>query len=145
MRVSAQSLSVRLVPIVGIVLLSAGCQPIPAACAPGPGCDGVYVLVSGPADWTAGGNYVLEMGGDAFPIDQLNGGGVAVVATAASIRVRLIRPADCVTLVSFEAPPSSSWIIRFDADEKPTREQLAQGDILLLGPALVEGELSGCP
>ena len=120
-------------------------QSQPAACTPGAGCDQVFVSVRGPADWTPATDYVLEIGSVAFRVDHGDGGGVASITTLAPVGVRLVRPADCVVLIAFDAQPGSRWTIRFDSQERPTAVQLREDQVMALGPGLAEGTLSGCP
>jgi len=107
-------------------------------------CEQVWVGVTGPADWMAPDDYILEVGGSAWPIESLFGGGVISLDVAGPVSARLVRPSDCAVLVSWVARPGTAWAIRFDADDQPRLEDWT-GQGLESGPALGEGLPSGCP
>jgi hypothetical protein len=119
--------------------------PTPEHCQPGPDCDDIWVMVVGPRDWMPSTEYTLELDSAAYEIDRLSAGGVVSVQTCETLQVRLIRLADCTSFAAFQAEPGSKWVIRFDSDEVPTPERLPEGQPIELGPALVEGRVSGCP
>lgn len=127
-----------------LLLLLAGCTLLTGPSRVASTAD-VYVSIHGPRDWEAQVDYVLEIGGLAFRIDKMGGGGVAGVPTTQQIAVRLVRPSDCYTLVAFMARPGSGWTIQFDSQEQPTVTELGENQVRNLGPALVERQPTGCP
>jgi hypothetical protein len=102
-------------------------------------------MVVGPQDWLPTTVYILELDSAGYRIDRLNGHGVVSVQTREPLPLRLVRPVDCSVPVAFQAQPGSNYVIRFDSAEVPTPERLPEGSAMELGPALVEGRLSGCP
>jgi hypothetical protein len=133
-----------------VVLLTSACGlllPSPAAtCNPEQQtCGEVWVLVTGPAGWLAPRDYVLEIGGTGWPIEEGEGGGVVAVTFVENTRVaiRLVQPQTCQAAVGFSALAGSHWVIRFAADGTTTVEDWT-GRPMDLGPALGQGQPSDC-
>jgi hypothetical protein len=108
-------------------------------------CGEVYVTLTGPRDWLAPQDYVLEVGTHGWPIQAGAGGGVVSVEVAPDERVtvRLVQPQGCNAIVEFEALDGSIWVIRFAADGTPNVEDWT-GQGVNDGPALTEGRRSDC-
>jgi hypothetical protein len=132
--------------LVSIVCSACGLLPQPVTCDPETqDCDAVWVTVTGPADWHAPQDFVLEIGTNAWPIQEGDGGGVVAVELAPeeNVIVRLVQPRPCHAVVEFAALPGSNWVIRFAADGTPRVEDWT-GEGSALGPALNEGQSTGC-
>jgi hypothetical protein len=120
-------------------LPSATCDPETQSCGQ------VWVTVTGPRDWLAPQDYVLEVGVHGWPIQAGAGGGVVAVEVGPNERVvvRLVQPQGCNAIVEFAASGGSAWVIRFAADGTPRVEDWT-GEAIDLGPALTEGQRTDC-
>jgi len=121
----------------GLLLPEPTCDPATQPCE-------IYVNVTGPREWQPVDDYTLEIGLSAWSLEREFGGGVGGREFTGTVRVRLVRPSDCASLVTFFADPNSYWVIRFDSSGTPHVEDWT-GGAGELGPALSEGRLSRCP
>lgn len=97
-----------------------------------------WVAVYGPADSTAPGDLVLEVGDTAW----YGYGGVVSVEAEAGLEVRLVERGTCRIYARLMAPAGTMWVIRFGADGSVTTKAVDDMDA---GPALAARPPSGCP
>ena len=149
--VGSPAVSVRLTVLLAVALTASACGvllPSPSAvCDPEEqACDQGWVTVTGPRDWLAPHDYVLEIGARGWPIEQNGGGGVVAVdlAPGERVEVRLVERDRCNAVVAFRASPGSSWVIRFAADGSAGVEDWTGRGANVLGPALGEGRPTDC-
>jgi hypothetical protein len=100
----------------------------------------IWVTVTGSGDWEPPEELVLEIGDTSWD----GSGGVASVATASNLDVRLIGRESCQSYVGFRAELGTSWVIRFIEDGSVQVEDWT-GRGVEPGPALGAVEPSGCP
>lgn len=85
----------------------------------------------------------VEVGDLAWQITEEGGRGVVMPHLKGTVPVRLVGIDDCRMYASFQAGPSSANLIRLAADGSVTIEDMS-GEVQVHGPALIEGEPTGC-
>jgi hypothetical protein len=102
-----------------------------------------WITVTGPRDWLAPTEMALEIGGSAWAITVLGGGGVAMTPLETTSEVRLVSIEDCREFARFMAEPGSAHVVRFAPDESVGVEDWT-GRGVEMGPALNETAPSDC-
>lgn len=125
------------VAIAAVLALAFSAQPAEGA-AP------TWVAITGPADWAPTPGYELEIGGDAWLVNAIHGGGVTTVSLSRPTVVRVRRLADCAPVVRFVASPGRAYTIRFAASGSARVEDWT-GQGMDAGPALGDPSRPRCP
>jgi len=87
---------------------------------------------------------VLEVGNQAWEIEEGNGGGaVSVLHVSTPQPVRLVRPSDCYVYAVFEAQVGHRYTLLAQADEEVTVQDDTR-NAFEHGPGLVATSPSGC-
>ena len=102
--------------------------------------DPTWVGIGGPAGWPPSPGFELEIGDDAWRIDD--GGGVTTVDITSPTVVRVRQLPGCDPVVRFVADPGRMYFIRFAADGSADVEVLSDIDA---GPALEGPTEPVCP